>query len=674
MELSSNITEIKGIGEKKAQLLQKLNINNVSDMLGHYPRNYQNRTNYKYICEVRHEEEVLVSGVVVMTTATGYMYKKRTLRVLVDDGTGKAEIIFFNAKYIMNYFKKGQKYSFFGKASKEGGKLVFLHPEYFAGGAEDSQGILPIYPLSAGLTQSEMRKWQNEVQKCVSEREEYLPETVIENHKLCPVDYALKNIHFPENMQKLKVAKFRLVFEELLLLQIGLLSLKKTNSCAEGISFSKNVDVKEFINSFPYELTGAQKRVTEEIMADMESGKTMNRLVQGDVGSGKTAIAEIGLYKAVKCGFQGVMMAPTEILARQHFEELSRIFKPFGIRCGFLSGSLTAKEKRECLALLEAGEIDILVGTHALIQPDVKFKNLGLVITDEQHRFGVNQRRLLADKGKFPDTLVMTATPIPRTLAIILYGDLDISIIDELPKGRKKIITKAITGKDRIKAYEFVRKQVAEGRQCYVVAPLIEDSESIDVKSAEGIYEELCEGFPEFKTSLLHGDMKQNEKDAIMEAFKNGETDVLVSTVVIEVGINVPNATLMIIENSERFGLAQLHQLRGRVGRGDKQSYCILINEGNSAVAAERAEIMVSSTDGFVISEKDLELRGPGEFFGTKQHGIPELKVADLAKHTKILAVAQTEAKRIMSEDPELKAEENQGIYNKLMELFPQNF
>lgn len=406
----------------------------------------------------------------------------------------------------------------------------------------------------------------------------------------------------------------------------------------------------------------------------MESDKVMNRLVQGDVGSGKTIVAEIALYKAVKNGFQGVFMAPTELLAKQHFEGLTEEFDKHDIKVGLLTGSMSAKNKKDTLEELAEGKIHILVGTHALIQPNVIFKNLGLVITDEQHRFGVNQRNVLAQKGNNPDILVMTATPIPRTLAVIIYGDLDISIIDELPPGRQKIITNSVDENNRGRAYSFIRQEIEKGRQVYVVAPLIEESESIEnVVSAEELYEQLQKEFYDIKVAILHGEMKQAEKDEIMQKFYEGSINILVSTVVIEVGINVPNATIMLIENAERFGLAQLHQLRGRVGRGKHQSYCILVSKGKTLISKERIDIMVSTSDGFVIAEKDLELRGPGEFFGVRQHGIPDLKLADLIRHIKILNIAREEAKSILEKDPKLLTEEMAAIKMKTVKLFGED-
>jgi ATP-dependent DNA helicase RecG len=461
------------------------------------------------------------------------------------------------------------------------------------------------------------------------------------------------------------------VFEELLILQTGLFYIKKgIKSFQKGIQLDKNAGVDEFLNNMRFELTEGQKRAYKEIEADLEDPRPMNRLVQGDVGSGKTVVAELAMYKTVKCGFQAVMMAPTELLARQHIETLKKDFEPLGVRCELLSGSMKAKERKELLEDLKEGKIQILVGTHAIIQPDVEFANLGLVVTDEQHRFGVEQRNLLTRKGKDPNVLVMTATPIPRTLAVILFGDLDISIIDTLPKGRKPIKTFLRYEESRNKIYDFVRDKVKEGSQAYVVAPLIEESDAIKVRSAEEIYDELVPRYPGLRIGLVHGAMKPKEKDEIMLSFKNGDIDVLVSTVVIEVGIDVPNATIMVIENCERFGLAQLHQLRGRVGRGEKQSYCILISGSKGEIAEKRNNIMVSSSDGFVIAEEDLKLRGPGEIFGTRQHGIPELGIADLVKNVDILNKVRVIAEDIIEKDPALSEPEDLELRDRIRMMF----
>ena len=441
-----------------------------------------------------------------------------------------------------------------------------------------------------------------------------------------------------------------------------------------GIALSEDVDVRPYIDSFKYKLTGAQLRCIDEIEKDLVSEKVMNRLIQGDVGSGKTAVAETAMYKAAKSGYQSVMMAPTEILARQHFDGISESFRKHGINTGFLSGSVKGAERKETLAKVKNGDIQVLVGTHAVIQEEVEFDNIGLVITDEQHRFGVNQRIKLKNKGKNPNILVMTATPIPRTLAVVMYGDLDVSVIDEMPPGRQKIITRNLKEDDRKKCYDFIEKQLAEGRQAYVVTPLIEKSDEIDAKSVVQIYEELRKRFKGYNTAMLHGAMKQAEKDEIMRRFYEGDIDILAATVVIEVGINVPNATVMVIENAERFGLAQLHQLRGRVGRGKYRSYCFLITGGASEQAEKRGRIMESSSDGFYIAEEDLKLRGPGEIFGTRQHGIPDLKITDMVKHIKVLNHAREEAKKILKKDPMLENEENSILRKRAEKFFGGDF
>lgn len=676
MDLRDEVTVLKGIGPKKAKALEKLKIKTLRDFLFFFPREYQDRRNLKQIGELQAEQFACVRGRVELIVKDGYRYgKKQKLRLLVSDGQNSMEVIFFNAKYMINSFEKGEEYDFYGKPSVNYGKVQMIHPDFSKSGENASGGILPVYPLTAGISQREMQNWQRRVQSLADGIAEPLPQELLERHRLCGMGFALKNIHFPLERSPLRQGKYRLIFDELLTLQTGLLASKQMASKGKtGLIFDKKADAEEYIKSFPYELTGAQKRVTAEIIADLESGKVMNRLVQGDVGSGKTAIAEIALYKAVKSGFQGVLMAPTELLAKQHYHGIKRNFESFGITAGLLTGNMTAGEKRQTLEALADGSLQVLIGTHAIIQPNVVFRNLGLVITDEQHRFGVKQRTQLQEKGNNPHVLVMTATPIPRTLAVILFGDLDISIIDELPPNRQKIITRSLPQEERSRGYDFVFKQLQQGRQAYVVAPLIDESEVLDVKSAEELYEELKDSFPGYKAALLHGAMKQKDKDEIMERFYRGEIHVLVSTVVIEVGINVPNATIMVIENAERFGLAQLHQLRGRVGRGKHRSYCILISNGNSDMAKSRMEIMTESQDGFYIAEQDLKLRGPGDLFGTRQHGIPDLNLADLAKHIKILDEVKTEAKKIIEEDPFLESSKYRGLRESIYRLFGPDF
>ncbi len=672
MNLHKRVSSMKGIGLKKSLALNKLNIETVEDFLFFYPRDYEDRRELKKIIDVHDGETALIKAkLTLMVKGKNRFPRKQTLKLFVQDETGAMEVVFFHAGFLEKTLKQNEEYIFYGKFTINMGKIQMLHPEVTKFTLDQEHAILPVYPLTSGISQGEMRKWQKEAFEFLTELEEYLPENTLERNHLCGVQYAIDNIHFPKDRKRLMESKYRLIFDELLFLQIGLLLIKnKMTSRESGNEFSKEVNMADFTSGLPYLLTGAQKRVLSEINCDMEAFKVMNRLVQGDVGSGKTIIAAAAMYKAVKSGFQAVMMAPTELLAKQHYEGLKSEFFKHNITLGFLSGSLTIKEKKEILEQLETGHLDIIIGTHAIIQPNVKFSNLGLVITDEQHRFGVNQREILSKKGKNPDILVMTATPIPRTLAVILYGDLDISIIDELPPGRQTIITRTVKGDGREASYEFVRREVKKGRQAYIVAPLIEDSENLDVKSALGLYDELKDRFHDFSVAFLHGGMKQTDKDRIMQDFNTGEIQILISTVVIEVGINVPNATIMLIENAERFGLTQLHQLRGRVGRGEEQSYCILISDGGSKVAEQRAEIMKATNDGFLIAEKDLELRGPGEFFGMKQHGVPELKLADLVKHIKILNTVREEAMYILEEDRFLSGKESIKLKEKIDHMF----
>ncbi|MEA4923493.1 MAG: ATP-dependent DNA helicase RecG [Eubacteriaceae bacterium] len=645
------VSELKGVGPKKAAALKKLSIETVTDLLYLFPRDYQDRSRVTPISDLEPGKAALTKGLVVMVRQYSGAGRKRITSILTEDGPSRMEVLFFNAYYISRFVKKGKEYYFYGTPREREGRIQMIHPEVTD--TFDDAGIIPIYPLTEGIGQIEMRKLQKQAAARAGAVEDYLPSEIIEDNDLCPLAEALASVHFPPDDEALKRAKYRLIFDELFILQTGLLMMKKR--AEQGIVMDKKGAEEEFIKKMPFGLTDAQKRVVREIGADMASSNAMNRLVQGDVGSGKTAVAEIALYKAVKSGYQGAFMAPTDILMKQHYENLKNDFEPLGVNVGYLSGHMTAKEKKEQLDRLASGETDIIIGTHALLQPGVEFRDLGLVITDEQHRFGVNQRMQLVEKGKNPDILVMTATPIPRTMAVVLYGDLDVSVIDEMPPGRIPIRTKTVTSKARDKVYGFVQEELEKGRQAYVVAPLIEESDAIEAANAEDLAEELKGRFPGRNVVLIHGEMKQDEKDGIMEAFRRGDVDILVATVVIEVGINVPAATVMVIENAERFGLAQLHQLRGRVGRGLDQSYCILIcGAGAGEVALERAKTLTESSDGFYIAEKDLDLRGPGEIFGTRQHGIPDMHIADLVKHLKILELCREKAMEVLGRDPEL--------------------
>ncbi len=561
--------------------------------------------------------------------------------------------------------KYGKKYRFFGKISNKYGKIDLTSPVFDEIEKKNNTGkIIPLYPLTFSLSQNTIRKIIENGLKDVEEDgglKETLPQYILNEYKLEEINKAIETVHFPKEFADFEIARKRFVFEELLSTQLALLQLKNSNlKDHKGIRFSKDAHMSDVINSLPFNLTKAQLRVLEEIDKNMEQDKSMNRLLQGDVGSGKTVVAMISAYKAVKSGYQVAVLAPTAILATQHLENFQKILEKFDIRCELLISGITKKKKTEILEKLQNGEVDILIGTHAMLEENVTFKNLGLVVTDEQHRFGVKQRTTMAQKGENPDVLVMSATPIPRTLALILYGDLDISVIDELPPNRKKIETFAVTKALEDRVNNFVKKQVDEGRQAYIVCPLVEESEENDLQSVISLYEKCkTEVFPNYRIEYIHGKMKQKEKDDIMERFKNGEIDILISTTVIEVGVDVPNSSIMVIEDAQRFGLAQLHQLRGRVGRGEYQSYCILKYEGKGKNTRERMKIMTQTNDGFVISQKDLELRGSGDFFGTNQHGIPDFKIANLFTDIDILKLAQEAAIKIVNDDEKLEKPEN---------------
>lgn len=673
--INESIQYVKGIGPKKAEKLNKLGIYTIKDLLYYFPRQFEDRSIIKKIAQLEDEEKVTVKALI--TNIESYTPKKgmTITRIDVKDDTGFAKLTFFNREYIKNTFRVGDSILAFGKVKKNG-RFVELNScelEYLSASPKNIGKLVPVYPLSYGVTNKDI---MNTVRMVFESKDikipEYMPEYILKKYRLCGIEYAIKNIHFPKDKESLKIALYRLIFEELLVLQLGLFMYKGGSSDEKGILFKRNQRLDEVLKSLPFSLTRAQNRALNEIIDDMCSEKVMNRLVQGDVGSGKTVVALLALAECVFNGYQGALMAPTEILAQQHYESFTETFEDIGINVELLTGSVTKKQKEGILQRTRDGEIDILIGTHALIEDNVEFKNIGLVITDEQHRFGVRQRGKLSSKGESPDILVMTATPIPRTLALILYGDLDISIIDELPPGRQPIETIAVEKKKRDKVYNsLVRREVDKGRQVYIVCPLVEESETLDITSATETAEEIKRDFfPDLRVGLLHGKMKPSEKDTIMTAFKNHELDILVSTTVIEVGVNVPNSTLMIIENAERFGLAQLHQLRGRVGRGKHQSYCVLIYGSNSEVCRKRMSIMEETNDGFKISEKDLEIRGPGEFFGTMQHGVPELKVANLFKHMKILKTVQQEARIIIGEDSTLDFKEYRGLKREIESKF----
>jgi len=668
IRLETQLMELKGIGKKKADNLKRLGLRTIGDALNHYPRGYYDRGKVITIATMTEDDPGTIKAEVVTVANTKGHGRKDYLKLTVTDGTSNLEILYFNAGYLKNKFIEGEEYYFYGKLSRSGFYKQMTHSEFIKAngkGLKDFLSVRPVYGLTEGINQNDLIKIMDQVfKKNTFKVEETLPKEVVENHNLCTRDFAVRNIHFPSSREGYKISKYRLVFEELLNLQLGLLAIKKDYSVVEGTQFEDAFSYGEaFQKKLPFDLTGAQKRVWEEISADLVSPLAMNRLVQGDVGSGKTIIAIMGMIASAKNGYQSVMMAPTEILARQHYESISQILEDDGIKVELLT---QGSKSPEGIERIKSGEADIVVGTHAVIEDNIEFANLGLVITDEQHRFGVRQRKKLEEKGNSPNVLIMTATPIPRTLSLVLYGDMNISVIDELPKGRKQIKTVHVTSKKERDMYQFIRDEIDKGRQTYMVYPLIEDSDKVDLKSAQSTFEELSKGeLAGFKMALLHGKMKNREKEEIMNAFKEGLIDVLVSTTVIEVGINVPNASIMVIEHSERFGLAQLHQLRGRVGRGEYQSYCFLFSDSKGKVPLERIKMMTSTNDGFKIADKDLEIRGPGEFLGIRQHGVPELRIADLLKHGKILNVAQEEAKRLVAAGE--TDEEIRAFMNKLM-------
>lgn len=670
MNFNSDIQYVKGVGEVRAKLLSKMGINTVYDLVTYYPRVYEDRTNIKEIKDFVLGEMVLFKGTVMSNITTRKIRKNLTIHsFFVGDGTGSIKITMFNQNYLKNTIFEGKEYAFYGKVEGTSLRYEINSPEIVPAEKMYSiSGIRPVYPLVKGITNNYVISLMNKFVNDKLNFTEIFSEDFRKKYDLEDINRAILNIHFPASFLEIEKARKRHIFEELYLLELALMSIKNSNIKQNGIVFS-NVDVSEFLSIIPFELTNAQKNCLNEILKDMNSNIVMNRLVQGDVGSGKTIIAALAMYIAVKNGYQAAMMAPTMILATQHYTDLKVLFDKLDIKTDIVTGKTTKKGKREIAEKLINGDIDILFGTHALLEDDIAFKNIGLVVTDEQHRFGVKQRMKLTGKAENVDTLVMTATPIPRTLALTLYSDLDISVIDELPKGRKAIKTNAVfvneNMEDRINT--FVSKQVDMGRQAYIVCPLIEESEDSDLTAATELYENCKnETFKNYRVGFLHGKMKNKEKDEVMIAFKNHELDILVSTTVIEVGVNVPNATVMVIENADRFGLAALHQLRGRVGRGEHQSFCVLKTYNKSEKSMSRLKIMESSNNGFVIAEKDLDLRGPGDFFGIRQHGLPEFKLADLLKDVKVLKLATDAAKTTLESDPALEHKENLKIKQML--------
>ena len=677
-DLHTDIRYIKGIGEARAKSLQKLGIATLQDLLSYFPRGYEDRT---LTCPIRD----LVLGesacVKAMVAADPTSYRIRGGRTLVKaravDESGSLDLVFFNQAYRKNTLHRGQTYIFFGRVEGNLLRRQMTNPLIEQEGHQQITGrIMPVYRLTAGISQLLLsRAVRQGLSECTDLLEDVLPDEIRQAHHLCYVNYAYENIHFPSSPEALETARRRLVFEELFLLTCALQRLRKRRRNVAGPR-CKAADISLFYEKLPFTLTGAQQRSIEDAITDMTSPRPMNRLCQGDVGSGKTMVAAACIWYAAQSGLQSALMVPTEILARQHYQGLAPLFKKFGLTCALLTGSTRAKERREILAGLASGEIDLCIGTHALLTEDVQYARLGLVITDEQHRFGVDQRATLGQKGRHPHVLVLSATPIPRTLALIIYGELDVSVIDELPPGRQKVDTFAVDEHYRARVNNFIRKQVRAGHQVFIVCPLVGDGEEIpDERKAVTAYAQTLreQVFPDLRISLLHGKMKSKEKEAVMADFVEKKSDILVSTTVIEVGVDVPNANTMVVENAERFGLSQLHQLRGRVGRGSAKSYCILFSDHPSGETRQRLQVMVKTNDGFKISEEDLRLRGPGDFFGQRQHGLPAMKVADLSCDMRLLDEAQSAAKELLAEDPELRMPAHAPLRKKVDALFAQN-
>ena len=674
------ITSLKGIGEKTGALFQKLGIETVDDLLHDYPRGYDSYEPPTPIESVREGEIVAVSGVLLKTASVRRFKQVELTLASVKDRSGVMQLTWYHMPYLRATLQMGKRFVFRGKVVKKGSCLELEQPEIFS--LEDYERVMgsmrPVYGQTKGLGNKAIVRAMEEAFARRTMEREYLPEDLRSRYELAGDNYALEHIHFPADQTELLFARKRLVFDEFFMFLVGVRRLKEHREDRHSAFMIKeSEEVAAFQSSLPYALTGAQERALREVYGDMGSGLVMNRLIQGDVGSGKTIIAILALLEAAYNGYQGALMVPTEVLARQHFESMTGLFEKQGIEKVpvLVTGSMTAKEKRLAYAKIASHEADIIIGTHALIQEKVVYDNLALVITDEQHRFGVGQRELLSSKGQEPHVLVMSATPIPRTLAIILYGDLDISVIDELPAGRQTIKNCVVDPGYRPKAYAFIERQVAEGHQAYVICPMVEESEMIEAENVLDYTKALRKALPPSVTvEYLHGKLKGKEKNAIMERFAAGEIHVLVSTTVIEVGVNVPNATVMMIENAERFGLAQLHQLRGRVGRGKDQSYCIMVNCSRDQGAGERLDILNRSNDGFYIASEDLKLRGPGDIFGLRQSGDMEFKLADIFTDANILKKVSEEVNRLLDEDPQLEKDEHRELKRKVEDYLGTNY
>ena len=672
-KLTDSISILKGIGPAKAKQFANLNIHTLGDLICHFPRGYEDRTKLVPIEKLEPDVPACFRAMVMNTPKTAHVRKGLDItRVQVADTTGRLNLTFFNNRYVSDQLQYGREFVFYGAVSGDFIGYNMTNPSFEAIDATPvtTRRVLPIYPLTAGLTNGAMLKAVRQALSLCDPPAEIIPEQVRREYGILSADRAYEAIHEPQSMAEAEMAKKRLIFEEFFVFSAGL-SLMRANRAEKKCEKYQNLNLTPFLASLPFTLTGAQSRAVREIAADFEKGAPMNRLVQGDVGSGKTMVAAAAAYLAANNHYQAALMAPTEILAEQHYTSLSKIFEPLGLRTALLTGSQTVKEKRLVREAIAAGEIDLAVGTHALLSEATKFQNLGLVITDEQHRFGVGQRATLSGKGKDPHLLVMSATPIPRTLALLMYGDLEVSILDERPPGREDVDTFLVGESYRARINAFIRKQVAEGHQCFVVCPAVEENEELGIKAATVWAETLRQTvFPDLRISLLHGQMKGAEKEEAMAAFARGEADVLVATTVIEVGVDVPNATLMVIEDADRFGLSQLHQLRGRVGRGKAKSYCILTSHNRNQETLLRLKALCKTTDGFKIAEEDLKMRGPGDFFGSRQSGLPTFRVANLSLDLQVLKDAQAASARWIDAEGTADTPEAIALRQRIGELF----
>lgn len=669
-ELFKSISKLKGVGEKRSLAYRKLGVSTPYDLLYHLPRHYIDYTFPQTVADATFGETAVLKLTITSKLPPQHIRKGFSIyKAIATDGADDISVVFYNNNYVFDTLIKGCEYCMSGRISGTIIRKEILSPNIIS--ADSKELIRPVYHLTTGLTinriASDARSALDIFKK---EPFEWMPQWIIDKYGLMSLYDALPEIHFPSSMENALAARRRLAFDELLELQIGLSIYKKKTVCNTACEMDLNTDMTEFFSALPFEMTNSQKEAVNMICKDMSKSIPMNRLLQGDVGSGKTAVAAAACYFAVKNGKQCALMAPTEILAVQHYHTLLNILTPLGIKVDLLTSSVKSKNRKSVIYSAANGETGILVGTHAIFQKDVEFNNLSLVITDEQHRFGVAQRSKLAEKGGTPHKLVMSATPIPRTLALIIYGDLDISVLKELPGGRKPIKTYAVTGKLRERSYNFIMGELKAGRQAYIVCPMIEENEQ-DLQAASAYAENIAKNsFADYRVGLLHGKLSAKDKDAVMESFQQHEIDLLVCTTVVEVGIDVPNATVMLIENSDRFGLSQLHQLRGRVGRGEHQSYCILMTDHVTDESKQRLRLMSSTTDGFKIAEEDLKMRGPGDFFGERQHGLPPLKIADLTKDMFLFEETQQLTREILSKDPDLMLPENRPLRLEALRLF----